>query len=56
VQINATRVTVRRGRSVIASVPLEGPVLLIRAERAFDLTPPDTRRVAVQWVKPETRN
>ena len=31
VQINATHVTVRRGESVVAHVPLEQPLMLIRA-------------------------
>lgn len=53
VQINATRVTVRRGESVEAHVPLEQPLLLFRATRAYDLVPPDTRRVAVQLVRIE---
>lgn len=50
IQINATHVTVRRGQSVIAHVPLEQPILLFRAARAFDLQAPDTRRVAVQLI------
>jgi len=49
IQINATLVTVRRGQTVTAHVPLEQPILLIRATRAFDL--PDTRRVAVQLLR-----
>ena len=50
VQINATHVTVRRGESVVAHVPLEQPLMLIRAARVYRLAAPDTRRVAVQLV------
>ncbi|HEV7240147.1 MAG TPA: hypothetical protein VGQ36_12985 [Thermoanaerobaculia bacterium] len=55
VQINATHVTVRRGESVVAPVPLEQPLLLIRASRVFPLAAPDTRRVSVQLIRMETR-
>jgi hypothetical protein len=50
IEINATRVVVRRGQSVEAFVPLEQPLLLFRAARAYSLAAPDTRRVAVQLV------
>ena len=50
IQINATRVTVRRGETVVAHVPLEQPLLLFRAAREYPLAPPDTRRVAAQLV------
>lgn len=51
IAINATRVTVRRGESVEVFVPLEQPLLLFRAARAYDLAPPDTRHVAVQVLR-----
>lgn len=50
VQINATHVTVRRGESVVAHVPLEQSLLLFRASRVYPLAAPDTRRVAVQLL------
>ncbi len=50
IQINATRVTVRRGETIETLVPLEQPLLLFRAASSYDLAPPDTRRVAVQVV------
>jgi hypothetical protein len=53
IQINATRVTVRRGQTVEAHVPLEQPLLLFRAARTYRLVPPDTRTVAVQVVRIE---
>jgi hypothetical protein len=53
VQINATRVLVRRGETIEAQVPLEQPLLLFRATRAFGLQSGDTRRVAVQLVAVE---
>lgn len=53
VQINATRVTVRRGETVEAHVPLEQPLLLFRASRTYRLAAPDTRTVAVQLVRIE---
>ena len=53
IQINATRVTVRRGETVEAHVPLEQPLLLFRAARVYKLAAPDTRRVAVQLVRIE---
>ena len=53
IQINATRATVRRGETIEVPVPLEQPLLLFRASRAYDLAPPDTRRVAVQLVRIE---
>lgn len=51
IQINATRVTVRRGETVEVHVPLEQPLLLFRAARVYQLAAPDTRRVAVQLVR-----
>ena len=53
IQINATRVIVPRGQTVEVHVPLEQPLLLFRAARAYPLTAPDTRRVAVQLVRIE---
>jgi len=53
VQINATQVTVRRGEIVGVQVPLEQPLMLIRASRVYRLAAPDTRRVAVQLVRIE---
>lgn len=53
VQINATHVTVRKGETVVAQVPLEQPLLLFRASRAYRLQAPDTRRVSIQIVRIE---
>ena len=53
VQINATRLTVHRGETIEVAVPLEQPLLLFRAARAFPLKAPDTRTVAVQLVRIE---
>lgn len=51
IRINATEAIVRRGQSVEVFVPLEQPLLLLRASRAYELEAPDTRHVAVQLVR-----
>ena len=53
IRINATRVTVRRGETIVAAVPLEQPLLLFRASRVDPLQAPDTRRVSVQLLRIE---
>lgn len=53
VRINATRVTVGRGQTITADVPLEQPLLLFRAAHTYKLAAPDTRTVAVQLVRIE---